>query len=197
MKCINDCEGIIYKIANKYKSISSIDDLYQAGVVGVIKAYKKYKSGSCKFTTYAYKYILGEIIEVLRKDKSIIVSDEVYELYKRYSKLKELMNGKSFSDICSYMNINENYMLRIIESINITKSVEDDEIYLDERDKVEDSILLENELESLEEYERNLINYRYFFGYSQNETAKLLGTNQVSVSRNEKLILNKIRNNLI
>ena len=61
---IKENEGIIYKIASRYKDYYSIDDLYQAGCIGIIKASKNYSSDStCKFSSYAYKYILGEIVD--------------------------------------------------------------------------------------------------------------------------------------
>ena len=45
-----------------------------------------------------------------------------------------------------------------------------------------------------EEYE--LINLRYFEDKTQSEIAKFFGTNQVQISRNEKKILKKLKNNL-
>ena len=64
---IKDCEKMIYKLASNYSMYYSMEDLYQAGVVGLIKAYKKYdESSSCKFSSYAYKFILGEMIEFIR-----------------------------------------------------------------------------------------------------------------------------------
>ena len=38
---IKDCEKMIYKLASNYSMYYSMEDLYQAGVVGLIKAYKK------------------------------------------------------------------------------------------------------------------------------------------------------------
>lgn len=207
LKNIEDNKSLIYKLANKYKDYYNIDDLYQAGCIGIIKATKKYnKDSSCKFSTYAFKYILGEMIDYIRKDKNIIVSEEVYNLYKKYIQIKELLFNKherevSFSEICSYMNIDEKYMLSIIESINVSKSIDEDEkvynnLSIDDRNDIDNIILLKNEIELLSETDRNLINYRYYQGYSQEETAKLLGINQVKVSRQEKLILTKMKNKL-
>ncbi len=197
-------ESLIYKIANKYSNYYNIEDLYQAGCIGIIKADKNYKDESnAKFSTYAYKYIIGEIIDYIRKDKNIIISDESYEIYKKYLKIKELLSSKydkevSFSEICSYMNINENNMLNIIESVSIMKSMEDNEktYYTDNRNNIDDSILLNNELELLSKEDRYLIDYRYFLGYSQSETAKKMGISQATASRQEKLILKKIKDNL-
>ena len=202
---IKDNENLIYKIASKYSNYYNIDDLYQAGCVGIIKAYKNYKpNNKTKFSTYAYKYILGEMIDFIRKDKKIIISDEVYELYRKYIKIKELLSSKyekeiSFSEICNYMNIDERYMLNIIESINQSLDSNDYEniIYKDDRSIIDEEIMLSSEIDELNEFDKSLINYRYYLGYTQSETADILGISQVSVSRNEKTILQRIKNNII
>lgn len=48
-------------------------------------------------------------------------------------------------------------------------------------------------IELLSEEEKALINYRYYQGYTQMETADLMGMSQVKVSRYEKLILTKMK----
>ena len=102
-------EGLVYKIASRYKDYYNMEDLYQAGCIGIMKAYKKYNMNSnSKFSTYAYKYILGEMIDFIRKDKSIIISDEAYEIYKRYLHIKEVLYSKferdpTFNEICNFI----------------------------------------------------------------------------------------------
>ena len=188
-KLIKENEWLIYEIAKRYSSYYSIEDLYQAGSIGIIKASKKYKSEyNVKFSTYAYKSILGEIIDFIRKDRNIVLSEETYLIYKKYLKVKELLTSDrepTFSEICSFMEISESQMLNIIESISITKS-----------DVYDDKLLIENELSQLSEFDRSLIDYRYYLGYTQSETASLLGISQVKVSRQEKLILNRIKDNI-
>ena len=203
---IIECEGIIYKLINRYKNYHNFDDLYQAGCIGIIKASKKYDDNSnTKFSTYAFKYIMGEMIDFIRKDKNIIVSEEIYTIYKKYLHVKELLTNKyerevSFEEICNYLNIDKNYLLNIIESINYSKSIEEDEminsLYLDDRNDIDNEILLKNELGELDNFEKTLINYRYYEGYSQNETADIMGMSQAKVSRQEKLILKKIKDNI-
>ena len=94
------------------------------------------------------------------------------------------------------MEISESQMLNIIESISITKSLDDLEPYTDDRCSLDDKLLIENELSQLSEFDRSLIDYRYYLGYTQSETANLLGISQVKVSRQEKLILNRIKDNI-
>ena len=199
---IKENENLIYKIASKYSNYYNIDDLYQAGCMGIIKACKNYKDNNTKFSTYAYKYIMGEMIDYIRKDKNIIISDETYDLYRKYLKIKELLCEKyqrdiSFSEICNYMNIDENKMIRIVESIYVSKCESNIEnSYIDSWENIDNELFIESEIDNLTDYEKSLINYRYYLGYSQDETAKLLGTNQVKVSRNEKLILKKLKENI-
>ena len=51
-------------------------------------------------------------------------------------------------------------------------------------------------LEQLPEEERKIINLRYFEDKTQSEVSRELGTNQVSVSRSESKILQKLRENI-
>ena len=65
-------ENLVNKIAHKYSNLSNFEDLRQAGMVGLINAVNNYKENEkTKFSTYAYLWIKGEILEFLRLDKNI------------------------------------------------------------------------------------------------------------------------------
>ena len=198
---IKENERLIYKIASKYSMYYNIDDLYQSGMMGIVKAYKKYdKSSSCKFSSYAYKYILGEMIDFIRKDRNIIVSDDVFDIYKKYIKIKDLLFNKyerepSIKEISAFMEISEHQLLNVIEGVAFTYDI-DFEYSDDKREFVDNKILIDEEISSLDLFSKMLINCRYYQGFTQCETAKKLGVSQVKVSREEKLILNRIRNNI-
>lgn len=201
---IKESEGLIYKIASKYSMYYSIEDLYQVGTIGVIKAYKNYKKDtSVKFSTYAYKYILGEIIEFIRCDRNIKVSEEYVSLYKRYLSIKSMLTSKlerepSFSEIALFMEIDEGVLRNVIETIAFTKSTDESDYDYgnDKREEIDNKILLDNELSSMDEFDRSLIEFRYYQGYTQSETADALGVSQVKVSRQEKLILSRMKSNI-
>ena len=201
---IKESEGLIYKIASKYSMYYSIEDLYQVGTIGVIKAYKNYKKDtSVKFSTYAYKYILGEIIEFIRCDRNIKVSEEYMSLYKRYLSIKSMLTSKlerepSFSEIALFMEIDEGVLRNVIETIAFTKSTDESDYDYgnDKREEIDNKILLDNELSSMDEFDRSLIEFRYYQGYTQSETADVLGVSQVKVSRQEKLILERMKSNI-
>ena len=40
---IEECNGLIYSIAKKYSNNYNIEDLYQVGCIGVMKAYENFK----------------------------------------------------------------------------------------------------------------------------------------------------------
>lgn len=201
---IKEQENLIYNIAHRYSSGYNLEDLYQSGVIGVIKACKKYdKSFNTKFSTYAYDYILGEIVDFIRKDRNIIISEENFRIYKKYQKVRELLNAKyereaTFSEICSFMEVKEGDLLKIIQSVAFTKSYEptDDNQTFYEED-YDTKLYVSEMLESLNDFDKSLISYRYYQGLTQSETADTLGVSQVKVSRQEKLILSRIRANTL
>lgn len=198
---------LIYKIARSYSEYYNIEDLFQVGSIGLLKAYKNYdKNSNVKFSTFAYKYVFGEIISYIKKDRNIIVGDEYMSIYKKYEKVKSLLISKynrevSFSEICKFMEMDEQKLLSVIESVMFTKSIDGDslinyELAYDNREDIFNKVLLESELDALEPFDKSLINYRYYQGFTQSETAQALNTSQVKVSRREKKILQRIKTNI-
>ena len=105
-------EGLIYKIINKYRNYFEIEDLYQVAVMGIIKASKNYNSefGS-KFTSYAYPFILGEVIKYINEYRSIKVNKETAKLYSKILKAYEILSQK-------LMKIPSNYELSLFLEID-------------------------------------------------------------------------------
>ena len=72
---ILEYEKLIYSIAKKYDGYKSKEDLYQAGYMGLLMALNNYKENrNTKFSTYAYKYIYGEMSKLVREDKLVKTS---------------------------------------------------------------------------------------------------------------------------
>ena len=204
-------ENLIYSIINKYSNYYDIDDLYQVGVMGMIKAYNNYKEGyNTKFTSYAYTYIFGEIVKFINESKSFKVSKENRSLYKKINEAKTILTQKLMKEPSNYelslfLEIDENL---IEEVININQTIDslDREIIEDgkkvflydivgeEKDNIE-NIFLYDQLDKLSKDELVLLKKRYFFDKTQSEVAKELGVNQVKVSRTEQKILKKLSEN--
>lgn len=206
-------QALIYKIASKYSTYYSVEDLFQVGVIGLIKAYKKFKpSLGVKFSTYAYKYIFGEIINFIKQDRSIKLSINSLKIYKEYEKVKELLSQKygkvpSFEDICEFMEMNNEDVLNAITESEFVLSLDDnikedepmtfiDLCKEDKRNSIDELLDIKKELESLSSKERKIIELHYFKDYTQNEIAKYLNMTQVQVSRCEKHVLEKMRKNI-
>lgn len=201
-------EKLIYKIASKFFDVPK-EDLYQAGVIGIIKAYKNYKQDSTtKFSTYAYNYIYGEMYELANNLRSIKLSKDVLKIYKQLEKTKYLLAQQlnripSVQEISSYLQIDELLINQIINSTNQIMSLDEDEkrpLYetVSTETKIPQSQIIDikDSINTLDDCEKEIIKYRYFKDYTQSETAKILGISQVKVSRYEKKSLTKMYNYL-
>lgn len=110
----------------------------------------------------------------------------------------KLEREPSFSEIALFMEIDEGVLRNVIETIAFTKSTDESDYDYgnDKREEIDNKILLDNELSSMDEFDRSLIEFRYYQGYTQSETADALGVSQVKVSRQEKLILSRMKSNI-
>ena len=173
------------------------EDLYQAGSIGVLKAYNNYNpNAGCKFTSYAFNYIKGEMIEFIRNDRNIRISDKYLTIYKHYLRIKVELEtlysrAPSFKEICFRMGINEQELASIIETVLFTKSIDSDINPV--REESFDEFALKDEIELLDEPKKSIIKYRYYYGYTQQEVASILGLSQVKVSREETESIHLIR----
>ena len=207
---IKDNKGLICSIINKYTRYYEFDDLYQVSVIGIIKAYNNYnKDSNVKFTTYAYKYILSEVVSFVNNSKVIKTSREYNKIYKRILEAKNiltqrLMKEPSNYELSLFLELDEaliNNVMLVKDSVkSLDEAINNDGKTLTLLDSISleddigvDNIFLKEILETLDEEELILINLRYFQDKTQSETAKFLHTNQVQVSRNETKILKKLK----
>ena len=210
---IKNNKRLICSIINKYTKYYEFDDLYQVSVIGIIKAYQNYNENyNVKFTTYAYKYILSEIINYVNNSKLIKVSREYNKLYKKILETRtiltqNLMKEPTNQELSLFLEIDEsiiNDVMRYKEEIkSLDEVLSEDDKKLTLLDKVstndedkQNYLFLKEELNNLPKEERELIILRYFECRTQSEIAKIYGTNQVQISRNEQKILKKLKNNL-
>ena len=211
---VKQYERLIYKIASKFSPKYPIEDLFQVGVIGLINAKKNYKSNQgTKFTTYAYQYVLGEMLDFIKKDRTIKVSKDSLKIYKLYEQAKETLSQRKkqipiFSEICEFLELDEETVYDAIKMseyvLSTDSSLREDENTTfietcgeDRRETIDSLLDLKIELMNLPEFERKLVDLRYFKDYTQSETATILGISQVQVSRNEKHILAKIKKNIV
>ena len=207
---------LVYSIAEKYShNRQELEDLYQVGNIGLLNALKNYQDNkNAKFSTYAHFYIKGEILKYIRENKDFKINYDNLKLYQSINKVKEYLTQKnlkepSIEEISNYLEVPLDVVIDVLNSNKPFKSLDseiseefDDLNLYDytsyiENGYNEDIIVLKNEIEKLSPFERKLIIDRYYHDKSQSETSKDLGITQVQVSRNEKKILAKIRNNIV
>lgn len=216
MENILKYENLVNKVAHKYSTFSNFEDLKQEGMIGLLKAVENYKpNNNTKFSTYAYLWIKGEILEHLRCDKNIKISKELLSLSKEITITEEILRNKfnkepTIKEIAFFLEKDEKQIEEAIISKELVLSFDytlnnDDNKELNLYDcvpyydkRLEDDYLdLYNELDKLPIEEKELINLRYFQDLTQREVSERLGTNQVNVSRKEEKILTKLNKSLV
>ena len=205
-------EGLIYKIINKYRNYFELEDLYQVAVMGLFKASKTYNSEyGAKFTSYAYPFILGEVIKYINEYRNIKISKDTAKLYSRILKgievlSQRLMKIPSNYELSLFLEIDEKIIEEVllanstVESLDRIISQDDKNLELYNKfgycDYTIENYPLISELEKLPPLERAIIQARYYENKSQSETGEVLGMYQMEVSRKEKKILSKLKDNI-
>lgn len=210
LELLEQNENLIYKVASKFYNVEP-EDLYQLGVIGLLKAYKNFKdNGTTKFSTYAYDYIFGEMYQSLKISRDFKVNKDTLKLYKAIIKTTDFLAQKlnkspSLTDIALYMNLDEEiieYTLMVmkeVKSLDATLNENSDLYNFISSDEVDNDnkILINETLEKLDKRDQDIIKHRYFKDMTQSETAKILGMSQVAVSRAESKSLIKMRSYIV
>ena len=187
--------------------------MFQIGAMGLLKAIEKFdvEYGVC-FSTYAVPLIMGEIRRFLRDDGMIKVSRSIKEKNRRLKWIREELQQKTgreptISELAQASGIATEDILtaldagREVESIYKTVYESDgNEVRLmdmlgseGESEEIVNRLLLENLINRLDEQEKTLIKLRYFENKTQVQVAGDLGMSQVQVSRMEKKVLLRLR----
>lgn len=202
----------ILKRFNKEKY--NLDDLFQVGVIGLIKAIDNFDlSYNLKLSTYACPLIIGEIKRYIRDNTSIRVSRSIKDLAYAILKYKEeylKSHGvePTNQEIASHLDILEYQIDFALDSLKEPMSIFEpiyndggDTIYLldqivDKKESSQDKdmlISLRRAIHKIKERERNVLIERFIVGKTQMEIAQSLGISQAQVSRIEKNAIHNIK----
>ena len=210
--------GLIYSVARRFLGRGvEMEDLFQIGSIGLLKAVDKFDPAfEVRFSTYAIPMILGELKRFFRDDGMIKVSRSIKEnqhrVYLAREKIeKELGREPSLKEIAEMLGMPPEEVAMTLDSAaeveslyrTVYQSEGTDMSLIDkipEKENAEEHLLnrifLEEILGKLESSDRKLIYMRYFQDMTQTQVAERLGVSQVQVSRMEKRILGKLRQNL-
>ncbi|MCD8221048.1 MAG: RNA polymerase sporulation sigma factor SigG [Clostridiales bacterium] len=206
--------SVIQRFSN---SSENIDDLFQIGCIGLIKAIDHFDvTQNVKFSTYAVPMIMGEIRRYLRDNNTIRVSrslrDTAYKaIYAREGILRRTAKEPTLMEIAQEIGVSKEEVTCALDAIQTPVSLYEP-IYTDggdplyvmdqisdkknlEENWVED-ISLREAMERLPQRERNIIDMRFFEGKTQTEVADEIHISQAQVSRLEKNALRMMKNYL-
>lgn len=191
-------QDLIYSIIHKFRS-RDYEDLFQAGCLGLIKAYKNFDNRKdVKFTSYAYNYILGEVYQYIINNRNIHMSPMNIKLAKALGKTKEYLTNHlgrnpTVAELCNFLEISPYKYYELVNMMSSDNIDNNDNISTYERIDKDDLIDLKSALRSLSNEEKMIIKARYYNNYTQKELANIYNTNQVKISRKENKILCKLK----
>lgn len=203
--------SIIKKFNNRGENIN---DIFQIGVVGLIKAIDNFDiTQPVQFSTYAVPMIIGEIKRYLRDNSAFRVTRSLRDLsylisQTREKYVKEHNEEPTVDKICELTGACKEDVILAIDSTVTPMSIYDcvyndggDQIYLldqlknekEDSENVIDKIAIDQILEKLSDKERYIIKKRYFNDKTQSELAEELGVSQAQISRIEKNALDRMK----
>lgn len=206
--------SIIKRFSN---SNENVDDLFQIGCIGLMKAIDNFNSElGVKFSTYAVPMIIGEIRRYLRDNNSIRVSrslkDTAYKaIYTKEALTKKNLEEPTIAEIAKEIGISKEEIVYALDAIQNPMSLYEpiyteggDTLYVmdqisDKKNKEElwvEHISLFEAMKKLNEREYEIISMRFFEGKTQIEVSEIIGISQAQVSRLEKNALKIMRNYL-
>ena len=212
---VMDNVWIIWSIVRRFSGRGyEMEDLFQIGSIGLIKAIDKFDTGfEVKFSTYAVPMITGEIKRFLRDDGMIKVSRSIKELGFKVRAAREEMTyslGRepTIEEIAARLETSREEVAASMEAGAEVESLyrptgngDDNTMFLMDRLEEENNdheellnrMVLKELMEDLSDEQREIIVRRYFYNQTQTQIAGELGISQVQVSRLEKRILKEMR----
>ena len=195
-------------------SSENVDDLFQIGCIGLIKAIDNFDiTQNVRFSTYAVPMILGEVKRYLRDNNSIRVSrslrDTAYKaIYARESLMKKNLKEPTLCEIAEEVGVSKEDITYALDAIQTPLSLFDpvytdggDTLYVmdqisDKKNKEEhwvEDLSLSDALSHLNERDEHIIRLRFFEGKTQIEVADEIHISQAQVSRLEKNALKSMQ----
>lgn len=207
--------SVIQRFSN---SNENVDDLFQIGCIGLIKAIDNFDiTQNVKFSTYAVPMIIGEIRRYLRDNNSIRVSrslrDTAYKaIYAKEALTRKNQKEPTIAEIAQEIGMNKEDIVFALDAIQNPVSLYEpvyteggDALYVmdqisDKKNKEEnwvEELSLSQALKKLGERENRIIRMRFFEGKTQMEVAEEIHISQAQVSRLEKNALKSLKGYLM
>lgn len=194
----------------------NLDDLFQVGVIGLIKAIDNFDTNlQVKFSTYGVPMVMGELRRYLRDSTAVHVSRSMRDTAYHAMQVKEELTNTlgrepTVEEIAQELGTEkENVVLAleaIVEPVSLYEPVFSDgadTVYVmdqvgdrrDDNDWLEE-LAFKEALKKLSDREKRILSLRYMRGKTQMEVADEIGISQAQVSRIEKAAIDSIKREL-
>ena len=212
---INGNLRLVLSVIKRFSSSNeNVDDLFQIGCIGLIKAIDNFNTElGVRFSTYAVPMIIGEIRRFLRDNNSIRVSrslrDTAYKaIYARENLMKKNQKEPTITEVATEVGISREDIVYPLDAIQNPMSLYEpvytdggDTLYVmdqirDKKNREEtwiEHLSLSDAMKKLNSREHEIIVLRFFEGKTQMEVADAIGISQAQVSRLEKNALRIMR----
>ena len=205
---------VLSVIKRFYGRGENLDDLFQVGCIGLIKAMDNFDlSQNVQFSTYAVPMIVGEIRRYLRDNNQIRVSRSTRDLaYKALGVkeriTKETQKEPTIEQIAKELGVDKEEIVFCLDAIQEPISLQEpvygdgtENLYV--MDQVSDhkstdeywaeTITIIEAMKKLNDKEKMIVEKRFFEGRTQIEVADEIGISQAQVSRLEKSAIEHIK----
>ena len=199
--------GLVHALCRRFANKGiEYEELFAAGCLGLTKALNGFdKSRGMQFSTYAFPVIAGEIKRLFRDGGAVKVSRTLRALSLKIARLNAenlRQNGAELtvSELAARLGVSAEQVTDAIGSARLPlslTSVHDADGVADMQETVTERLSLEQAIAALPSDDKQLIRLRYFQSKTQAQTAAVLHTSQVQISRREKKILAQLREKMI
>ncbi len=204
---------LVMSIAQRFAYRGEVDDLFQIGCMGLMKAVEKFDPVfGVKFSTYAVPVIIGEIKQYLRDDGPIKVSRSIKEIAAKIEQTRIQLSNvlgqePTLSELVEATGLSREEIAGALEATRPLNSLqeiihEDDGDSLSreqligedtEHSKWFENYALREAIEKLPHRLKELVFLRFFEEKTQTQIAEIFRVSQVQICRLEKEALRKLR----
>lgn len=191
---------LVGMLTRRFPSPLPKDELYQQGVVGLMKALRRFDPArGVAFSTYAAAMILGEMRMLSRQNAPLHIPRPEAELRRRIRHAQDVLTAAlhrepTVTELAEALHMDAAELPLHIEEITVTSTDgEEGAPILPDPEDWQMRIELRDILSRLPETDRQLILLRHRAGLTQAQAGQRLGLTQMQVSRREAIIRTLLR----
>ncbi len=210
---LTENERLVWSVVQRYANRGvETEDLFQLGCIGFLKAVDGYDPAyGTQFSTYAVPKIAGEIRRFLRDDGTVKVSRGLKEQAQRIRAAREQLPARlgrepGLSVLAAETGLTPEEIAAAETAAGPVASLQSEtaegltleSVLGDEgmEGEIVEHLALRQAVAQLEQREQRVILLRYFRGFTQERTARVIGVSQVQISRIERRAVEHLRRKL-